>query len=253
MTIRVLRKEEQADGQFNGGAILEKRPVVYQSGKASAKRPKTFPYSNLFYWAHAWTENGSTIGLHPHKGFEILSFVLKGGIEHYDTKNNKWIPLSEGSVQVIRSGSGISHAEKLNPGGHIFQIWFDPNLDKSMHKPATYNDYNADVFPEESKNGMTIKTFKGVGAPIEMDTEGVQIWSMMMQKGTHEITNSKSKILSVFIIDGRLSIEGQVLNAEDFFTITDGDKVLIEALSGCTIFIIETVMRPSYATYIEGN
>ena len=45
----------------------------------------------------------STIGLHPHQGFEICSFVLKGKINHFDTKQNKWIPLSEGDVQIIRS------------------------------------------------------------------------------------------------------------------------------------------------------
>lgn len=40
--IHVIRREEQVDGQFNGGAVLEKRPVVYQD-------ERTFPYSNLFY------------------------------------------------------------------------------------------------------------------------------------------------------------------------------------------------------------
>ena len=79
----------------------------------------------MFYWAHAWTPgNKSTIGLHPHQGFEICNFVLNGNINHFDTKQNKWIPLSEGDVQIIRAGNGISHAEGGNHS-EIFQIWFD--------------------------------------------------------------------------------------------------------------------------------
>ena len=72
------------------------------------------PYSNLFYWAHAWSDKGSLIGEHPHKAFEILSFVLEGDIEHYDSKLRGWKPLQKGDVQIIRAGSGISHAEKIN-------------------------------------------------------------------------------------------------------------------------------------------
>ena len=42
-----------------------------------------------------------------------FSFVLRGKINHFDTKQNKWIPLSKGDVQIIRAGNGISHAEEL--------------------------------------------------------------------------------------------------------------------------------------------
>ena len=110
MSISIYTKENQADGSFNYGEILEKKPIGFPQDGGKLK-----PYSNLFYWAHAWTPGTkSTIGLHPHQGFEICSFVLKGNINHFDTKQNKWIPLKEGDVQIIRSGNGISHAEEID-------------------------------------------------------------------------------------------------------------------------------------------
>ena len=43
-------------------------------------------------------------------------------------------PLSKGDVQIIRSGNGISHAEEIDKNSEIFQIWFDPDLKKSLKK-----------------------------------------------------------------------------------------------------------------------
>jgi redox-sensitive bicupin YhaK (pirin superfamily) len=242
--INVIRRDEQADGQFNGGAVLEKRPVVYQD-------EKTFPYSNLFYWAHAWSEAGSTIGLHPHQGFEILSFILKGEIEHYDTKNKSWMKLKTGDVQIIRSGNGISHAEKLLPHSSIFQIWFDPNLDKTLSKPATYDDYTADSFPVEKQNGMTTKTFIGNSAPIVMDTEGIVVKELMLEIGEHQLTLSPDKIYSLFLMEGTVSLDEVKLEKEDFAKINGVSSVSIQAETGSKLFIIESPLQPSYQTYIQ--
>jgi redox-sensitive bicupin YhaK (pirin superfamily) len=89
----------------------------------------------LFYWAHARAVKDSTIGLHPHQGFEICSFVLKGEIRHYDTKMKEWRPLQAGDVQIIRAGNGISHSEWMGKDAEMFQIWFDPNLQKTIAHP----------------------------------------------------------------------------------------------------------------------
>ena len=149
MSIRIIKKNQQASGQFNGGEILENKPIGFPREGGHLK-----PYSNLFYWAHAWSDNGSTIGLHPHQGFEIMSFVMKGSIEHFDTKLNKWKSLEEGAAQIIRAGNGISHSEKINAGGHMFQIWFDPDLNKTLKQEASYDDYSIDQFPLEEANGI---------------------------------------------------------------------------------------------------
>ena len=60
MSISIYKKENQADGNFNYGEILEKKPIGFPQDGGKLK-----PYSNLFYWAHAWTPGTkSTIGLH---------------------------------------------------------------------------------------------------------------------------------------------------------------------------------------------
>ena len=81
MAIEIIPKDQQASGQFNGGQIIENKPIGFPQDGGNVR-----PYSNLFYWAYAEAVEESTIGLHPHQGFEIMSFVLKGAIRHYDTK-----------------------------------------------------------------------------------------------------------------------------------------------------------------------
>ena len=51
------------------------------------------PYSNLFYLANAWSEKGGLIDEHPHKMFEIMSFILEGEVQHYDSKFDRWLSL----------------------------------------------------------------------------------------------------------------------------------------------------------------
>ena len=172
MPIQKFSKEKQATGNFNYGEILENKPIGFPQDGGELK-----PYSNLFYWAHAWApDKDSTIGLHPHRGFEICSFVLKGEIEHYDTLLDKWITLSEGDVQVIKAGKGISHSEKLKSGSEIFQIWFDPNIQESLYINASYNDFKSKEFLLQSYTGVEKKTISNEMNQIDLDSDGIQIF-----------------------------------------------------------------------------
>ena len=172
MSIQIFKKDIQANGNFNNGEILEKKPIGFPQDGGELK-----PYSNLFYWAHAWVPiEDSTIGLHPHRGFEICSFVLKGEIEHYDTLLDKWITLKKGDVQVIKAGRGISHSEKLKEGSEIFQIWFDPNIIESLYVDPSYSDFKSEIFHKENTNGVEVKTISNKENQIGLESYGIQIF-----------------------------------------------------------------------------
>ena len=86
MSLQIYPKSKQAFGQFNNGAILENKQIGFPQDQGGQLNP----FSNILYWAHAWTPGKeSLIAEHPHKGFEILTFVLSGVIKHYDCKLNE--------------------------------------------------------------------------------------------------------------------------------------------------------------------
>ena len=246
MSILILPVAEQGTGQFNDGAILEKKPIGFPQDGGKMK-----PYSNLFYWAHASTDQGSTIGEHPHKGFEIMSFVVEGDIEHYDSKNQNWKPLNTGDAQIIRSGNGISHAERMNAGAQIFQIWVDPNLDKSLEIPASYDDYAADSFPVTEVDGVKIKTYKGEGAPMKMETEGISIHENTYPAGTHRLPLDKDTVYSAFLLNGNIMLGAQEMKKGDYVIVSEEKEMELIAKEESRLFIIESPLRPSYATYSE--
>lgn len=62
-----------------------------------------------------WVKPGYGFDTHPHRDMEIISYVLKGSIEHKDTLGMH-STLNEGEIQVMSAGSGIFHSE-FNPSG----------------------------------------------------------------------------------------------------------------------------------------
>jgi redox-sensitive bicupin YhaK (pirin superfamily) len=247
MTTTIITEKEQAKGQFNFGEIRENKPIGFPQDGGKVK-----PYSNLFYWAHAWTPGGeSVIGEHPHQGFEIMSFVLKGSLEHYDSKHQGWRKLKEGDAQIIRSGNGITHAEKVNANSEFFQIWVDPDLDKTLNKPASYDDYQSKSFPVEEKNGFTIKHYHGSNAPMQMDTPGVLIKEIWLNEGEHELNVKKEEVNSIYLIEGEIKVNENEMHAKDFAIVENGEKISIVSRSNSRLFMLQTPATINYLTYAQ--
>ena len=247
MPVKTYIKENQANGNFNGGEILEKKPIGFPQDGGMLR-----PYSNLFYWAHAWApKNDSIIGLHPHRGFEICSFVLKGEIEHYDTLLDKWITLKEGDVQVIKAGKGISHSEKLKKGSEIFQIWFDPNLHKSLYEEAHYSDYKSDLFSFKKENGKETKIISDINNQIDLKSESIQIYQHSFTKGIYDHEINKDRFHSIFIQSGILKINDETYNPGDFLIVNREVSLSIEIISDAKVFEIISLIDLPYKTYAE--
>ena len=247
MKTTIIPLEGQARGQFNFGEILENKPIGFPQDGGKLK-----PYSNLFYWAHAWTPGKeSVIGEHPHQGFEIMSFVLKGSLEHYDSKNKNWRKLSEGDAQIIRAGNGITHAEKVSEKSEFFQIWLDPDLDKTLSKDPSYSDYPSSSFPVEEIEGIRTKYYRGNNAPMEMDTQGITIKEIWLQPGKHELKINMDEINSLYLLEGAIELNNQKIKINDFAIVEEGESISIHSEKESRLFIMQTPARINYLSYAE--
>jgi redox-sensitive bicupin YhaK (pirin superfamily) len=246
--MRIISKSQQARGAFNGGQIIENKPIGFPQDKGFVR-----PYSALFYWARAEGMVDSTIGLHPHQGFEIMSFVLEGNIRHFDTKMNAWKPLQAGDVQIIRAGNGISHAEHIEKGGVIFQIWVDPDLSKTLEKEASYDDYKETDFEKEEVNGTTIIHYAGDHGKMKLDTPKVDIRRIVAQDNPFDWSGNKEEIRSLYIIGGSGMINGKTVEQDDFIIVDDGTDLIIKSHGEdkLDVFAFTVPVKTAYPTYIQ--
>jgi len=61
--------------------------------------------------------------MHPHKNFEIITYVIDGAITHKDTLGNERT-VTTGNIQYQSAGTGISHSEfnHTDTEMHILQL-----------------------------------------------------------------------------------------------------------------------------------
>ncbi len=116
---------------------------------------------------------------HPHRGFETVTYLLAGRMEHGDSRGNRG-RLGPGDVQWMTAGSGVVHSEMPEPGFaakggrmHGFQLWVNlPRRDKMM-KPR-YQEVPAAAIPvgRSSDGSATARVIAGeaLGARAVIDT-----------------------------------------------------------------------------------
>lgn len=105
---------------------------------------------------------------HPHAGFEVVSYILQGGLEHRDSAGHHGA-LRAGDVQWMTTGSGLIHsempAEELRVQGgtlEMIQLWINlPARDKQL--PPRYGDLPAATIPwAASADGLaTVRLIAG--------------------------------------------------------------------------------------------
>lgn len=245
--MRIISKSQQARGAFNGGQIIENKPIGFPQDHGFVR-----PYSSLFYWARAEALVDSTIGLHPHKGFEIMSFVLDGKIRHFDSQMNGWKPLEKGDVQIIRAGKGISHAEHIEKGGVIFQIWVDPDLSRTLQQEASYNDYKGESFTREQDNGAEVTYYAGEKGLMELDTPDIDIRRMNVHDKLYHWPGSGDEIRSLYVINGSGMLNGKTVEQDDFIILDNGEDVHLESHEGgLDVFAFTVPRQPGYETYSQ--
>ncbi len=116
---------------------------------------------------------------HPHRGFETVTYLLDGAMEHRDSQGNHG-RLGPGDLQWMTAGAGVVHSEMpetsfAERGGrmHGFQLWVNlPARDKMMR--PRYQEVAAERIPvaRTEDGAVTVKVLAGeaLGARAVIDT-----------------------------------------------------------------------------------
>lgn len=240
MLIHKTKSQQQIQYLFDH-KFVENKPIPFPDYN------NRYAYSNLFYWAHLEAFDTAEFPLHPHKGFEIMTFVLKGSLEHFDTASNVWTPIGEGGFQVTQTGEGVYHSERIRKGSELFQIWFDPDFSKSLKVPASYQDYSKENGVTTKADGITIEEYIGVNSTVSHQTDNITITREWFERGDHTRAADVSSIYSIYVINGMGMINQQPLAKDDFVVIDDVSTIVVNADEGLELFIIVSPKQLSYS------
>jgi len=248
-TLEIYTPEQQGTGSFDGGKITEIKPIPFPQETGGAKR--TGP---LLYWAWASAKGDGVIGMHPHQGFEIVSYVMEGSVGHTDTAGNN-SRVAAGGIQVMQTGSGISHQEEMyGDRTEFFQIWFEPNMRESLQKPAVYSDYEDSEFPRENlASGVSVKHVVGPQGAAQLQAPIVWDALMIEPNGTHSLQLEARSLAAMVVTDGSVMLslagENRTLNHRDFAMVkleSENDLGIQASEKGASVTLITAPMDPGY-------
>jgi redox-sensitive bicupin YhaK (pirin superfamily) len=237
--IQIQKKAEQFNTTIFNGNFLVNKPV------ASGTKLSVKPYSNLFYWSHAVAIDDCEFGLHPHEGFEIMTFIIEGQVTHYDTASKVWTPLETGDFQVIQSNKGIQHQERITKGTRSFQIWFDPSFYDAVKLTPSYIDYHSKDFKSVEIDGIKTVSYIGEDSSTKALTPNLTIKKLTFDNQTKkEIALNASMSYTFYVLNGKGLAAHQAIEKDDAIRISNTTNLQIDFQG--ELFYIETPTEIEY-------
>lgn len=247
MLAKIVFYKDQLFKEAYRGAIKERKVIGFPQEKGPVE-----PYSNIFYWAQLSSDYGYIIPEHPHLGFEILTYVLRGG---YETRQEgqDWVRLSEGDVNVIHAGKGIRHSEKLLPRSEVLQIWLDPNFNNFRKNEPGMNNLDSSSFPISRNEGFYSRAVAGQKSPLKLHAQNVSVEIIDMSAGFHSLICPEDCVMSGFILDGYIEIDEKLMGRNDFFMVEARREIKVASMVNSKLFITVSPLEPEYQIYAGGR
>ncbi len=118
---------------------------------------------------------------HPHRGFETVTYMIDGAIEHRDSVGNHG-RLEGGAIQWMTAGRGILHSEMPDASvGRIFGLQLWVNLPKRLKwTEPRYQDIGPANVPELSAEGGVVRVAAGSAFGSRGPVEGIAVAPTML-------------------------------------------------------------------------
>lgn len=196
---------------------------------------------------------------HPHRGFETVTIVYQGELEHRDSAGNHG-SLSPGDVQWMTAASGIVHEEKhsrkfTERGGmfEMVQLWVNLPAQFKAAPPGYQTLRHRDIPMVTLANGsgnvrVIAGNFQNHQGPARTFTP-VNLWDIRLQAGhaaelqvpegyTTILVNFHGKIL----LNETASVEAAEMALFDH----SGEKILLTAREDATLLLLsgEPILEP---------
>jgi quercetin 2,3-dioxygenase len=190
---------------------------------------------------------------HPHRGFETVTYMLEGAMEHTDSAGNHGI-LTEGSVQWMTAGRGIVHSEMpLRREGRLwgFQLWINLPASHKLMEPR-YQDIAADRVPEVTLPGGGVarvlagEVFGEVGPVQGVVTEPLFLDVTLEPGAAATVPVPRDHSAFAYVITGHARIGGDTMRVprSTLVSLGEGDRVSVRSAGDEPLRFLLLAARP---------
>ncbi len=205
-------------------------------------------YGGPHDFAPAKTPRG--VGAHPHKGFETVTIVYDGEVEHGDSTGRGGV-IREGDVQWMTAGKGILHKEFHSPdftarGGRfeMVQLWVNlPAKDKSA-TPGYQGITDAQIPAVDLPDGagrlrVIAGAFDGAKGPATTFSP-MDLWDIRLNAGKSVTLNPvEGYNVIVTVLSGEVSVNGEDLSGPAAARLSrEGGAVTLAAGSDAKVLVL---------------
>ena len=191
------------------------------------------------------------VGQHPHRGFETVTIVYQGELEHRDSTGAGGL-IGPGDVQWMTAANGIIHEEFHSPGFarsggtlEMVQLWVNlPARDKRA--AAGYQTLLAGEIPVVAMDGdagslrVIAGDYHGHQGPARTFT-AMDVWDLRLNAGaTLQLPVAAGRNAALVVLRGNVRINGEREAGPSSLVLLDreGVDVAVEALDGASVLLL---------------
>lgn len=191
------------------------------------------------------------VGQHPHRGFETVTIVYQGEVEHLDSTGSGGL-IGPGDVQWMTAASGILHEEFHSKeftrnGGtlEMVQLWVNLPAKDKMSPPKYQSVRNRDIpnlpLPDDAGRVRVIAgQFMGTCGPTHTFTP-MDVWDLRLnQGGTTRLEQVEGRNTLLVVLRGTVLVNGDHAAREAQLVVLgrDGNSVSLEAQTDSTVLLL---------------
>lgn len=197
--------------------------------------------------------------VHPHRGFETVTVVRKGYVDHADSLGAAG-RYGQGDVQWMTAGSGVQHSEMFplirqdaSNTVELFQIWLNLPRANKMAKPHFTMFWSENIPNLSLDNGnVSLSLIAGEYNGVKSNSpppdswaskpeSEIAVWLVKMKKGSQfELPISKDQVSrSLYFFEGtNLDVNGIAIGAKIGLELDSQKAGLIKAISSDVEFLV---------------
>lgn len=187
---------------------------------------------------------------HPHRGFETVTYMLEGYMEHRDHMENVG-KLGPGDVQWMKAGSGVIHSEMpQQEEGRMrgFQLWVNLPAAQKMES-ASYQDIAADQIPSYRIGDIAVRSIAGTltlngekvhGKVQGLDTDPGYLDLDFGQSASAEVSVPQGHTALVYVYEGsaRIGVSNYLLTRGKLARLSREGGLSLHAEQGTRLLVI---------------